>query len=123
MILSNPLPGATTRPPDTQQLPPSQPIIQQPQASTETMAPALSSEHPSSLPSPSALSCSQDTVILKALFLFPVPITIATLPGAGVTIGHLLQVPLLRRPLHGLQVLSGGAPVCELLPGEKGKLC
>ena len=61
MVLSNPLPGATTRPPDTQQLPPSQPIIQQLQASTETMALALSSEHPSSLPSPSALSCSQDT--------------------------------------------------------------
>ena len=57
MVLSNPLPGATTRPPDTQQLPPSQPIIQQLQASIETMAPALSSEHPSSLPSPSASSC------------------------------------------------------------------
>ena len=38
MVLSNPLPGATTRPPDTQQLPPSQPIIQQLQASIETVA-------------------------------------------------------------------------------------
>ena len=50
MVLLNPLPGATTRPLDTQQLPPSQPIIQQLQAFIETMAPALSSEHPSSKP-------------------------------------------------------------------------
>eukprot|EP00731_Ephydatia_muelleri_P036466 Em0260g3a len=105
MVLSNPLPGATTRPPDTQQLPPSQPIIQQLQASIETVAPSSSSEHPSSLSSPSASCCPQNmqqslidvtlgnesAVSLKALFLFPVPITIATLPGAGVTIGHLLQ--------------------------------
>ena len=60
MVLSNPLPGATTRPPDTQQLPPSQPIIQQLQASIETVAPASSSEHPSSLLSPSASSCPQN---------------------------------------------------------------
>ena len=51
----------------------------------------------------------------------PVPTTLITLPEVGVTIGHLLQVPLLWRPLHVKQVPSGRAPLCELLPGKKGK--
>ena len=52
----------------------------------------------------------------------PVPTTLITLPGVGVTIGHLLQVPLLWCPLHVMQVQSERAPLCELLPGEKGEM-
>ena len=50
-VPSNHLPGSTTRSPDTEQLESLQPTLQQLQASIETMAPALSSELPSSLPS------------------------------------------------------------------------
>ena len=142
MVLSNPLPGATTRPPDTQQLPPSQPIIQQLQASIETVAPASSSEHPSSLPSPSASSCPQNMQQSSSGCIDPsLSLPWATnqqlasrpcsfsqcqspsppsLERESQLIGHLLQVPLLRRPLHGLQVLSGGAPCVNCYPGRRG---
>ena len=44
----------------------------------------------------------------------PVPTTLITLPGVGVTIGHLLQVPLLWRQLEE-------RPCVNCYPGRRGK--
>ena len=49
----------------------------------------------------------------------PVPTTLITLPEVGVTTGHLLQVPLLWRPLHVKQVPSGEHPCVNCYPGRR----
>ena len=70
-VPSNHLPGSTTRSPDTEQLESLQPTLQQLQASIETMAPALSSELPPSLSSPSASYCPQNMQQSSSGFIDP----------------------------------------------------
>ena len=64
-------PPSTTRSPDTEQLESLQPTLQQLQASIETLAPALSSELPSSLPCPSASYCPQNMQQSSSGFIDP----------------------------------------------------